>query len=262
VNLPLERRGCLLVAPFEGEESTLDLPEIDEVGEHLALDDREVDFNLVQPRRVDRAVDESGGWVPALQAEDGCPAPVRRAVVHHPEHSPSRGVGLFSHSLGPPAGRRARSPCASRTGRTPLPSGRPSRPGTAAAHTFRPSCSTRITRASAGAAWGGTDTGPGWRSSRWPRSRTRPGAGALVLTDGRTGRGPGRPCYREKSLRVGCPPGRVGDGVRFCALRRASGQETWRERRHRGEPSHDEEARLATCCAACRGSLVLAHPRI
>ena len=41
--LPLERPGCLLVTPFEGEESTLHLPEIDEVvrGKHLALDDGE-----------------------------------------------------------------------------------------------------------------------------------------------------------------------------------------------------------------------------
>ena len=71
--LPLERPGCLLVAPFEGEESTLHLPEIDEVvrGEHLTLDDGESRF---QPGS---AATRRHGWRRAAPcAEDHSSSPI------------------------------------------------------------------------------------------------------------------------------------------------------------------------------------------
>jgi len=52
--LPLERGGDLFVAA-EREELLLECVEVGEVarGEHFALDDREVDFGLVEPAGVD-----------------------------------------------------------------------------------------------------------------------------------------------------------------------------------------------------------------
>jgi len=153
-------------------------------------------------------------------------------------------------SRGPPAGRRASIPvCSSH------------RPNTFARWTSQParycsaphlsySCSTRITRAAAGGS-------VGWHRHRaWMEEvfssaeiTNSSGSRGLSPTDGRTGRGPGRPCYREKSVRVGCPPGRVADGVRFCAQRRASGQEAWRER----TPSRRAEPRRGgTVCDVLR----------
>jgi len=50
----------LLVEPFEVEEALLELIDIGEVIgiKDLALDDREVDLNLIEPARVDRQVDQ------------------------------------------------------------------------------------------------------------------------------------------------------------------------------------------------------------
>jgi hypothetical protein len=53
--LPFEWRGGLLGAAFEDEHSFFDIGEASEVirCKHLALDDREVDLHLVQPRGGD-----------------------------------------------------------------------------------------------------------------------------------------------------------------------------------------------------------------
>src|SRR5207253_4156762 len=92
--LPLEGLGSRFVAPLEGEEASLDLGEVGEVvgGQDLALDDGVVDLDLVQPRRMDGAVDEpqpatTAPGVTPLQAVDGRLAPVRRAVVDDPVHA-------------------------------------------------------------------------------------------------------------------------------------------------------------------------------
>jgi hypothetical protein len=57
---PVERDRGLLVAGLEGQQSALELGEVGEVvgGQHLALQDREGDLDLVQPGRVDRQVDK------------------------------------------------------------------------------------------------------------------------------------------------------------------------------------------------------------
>jgi len=66
--LPFERRRELFVALLEGHQSALDRVEVGEVvrGEHLALDDAEVDLDLVEPTGMDGQVDETevrpGPW--------------------------------------------------------------------------------------------------------------------------------------------------------------------------------------------------------
>ena len=56
--LPFERLGDLLVVSSEAEEPLFDGGEVGEVVglQHLALDDREVDLDLVEPAGVDRRV--------------------------------------------------------------------------------------------------------------------------------------------------------------------------------------------------------------
>ena len=66
---PLEGPSRLLVVALEGQQSLLDLVEVCEVvgRQHLALDDGEENLDLVQPRGVDRAVDEAQPPVALLQ---------------------------------------------------------------------------------------------------------------------------------------------------------------------------------------------------
>src|SRR3972149_4910057 len=61
--LPLERPGEDLVVGSEGEDPGGELLERGRVGrrEDLALEDAEVDLDLIEPRRVDRQVDEAQG---------------------------------------------------------------------------------------------------------------------------------------------------------------------------------------------------------
>jgi hypothetical protein len=51
----------LVVAALEVDEAALKLREVGEVvrGEHLAVDDGEIDLDLVEPRGVDRAVNQA-----------------------------------------------------------------------------------------------------------------------------------------------------------------------------------------------------------
>src|SRR5713226_2390232 len=57
---PLERGRRPLVVVLEAEQTVLDLGQRGEVvgRQHLALDDGEVDLDLVEPAGVDRSVDE------------------------------------------------------------------------------------------------------------------------------------------------------------------------------------------------------------
>ena len=57
--LPFERCGDALVVTLEAEEALLDVLKRGEVvgSESFALDNREVDLDLVEPTGVDRAVD-------------------------------------------------------------------------------------------------------------------------------------------------------------------------------------------------------------
>ena len=93
--LPLERRSDLLVVFLEAQESSFDRCERGEVirGEHLALDDGEIDLDLVEPAGMHRSVDRDHVAESGLQTTDARAATVRRAVVHDPEDAASGLVG-------------------------------------------------------------------------------------------------------------------------------------------------------------------------
>jgi len=99
--LPPEGHSVLLVAAFEREEALLDLIQAREVvgGERLALDEREVDLHLVQPRGVDGYVHKVEVRPSGRQSFDGLLAAMGAAVVDDPEHPAGRGVGLDAHDL-------------------------------------------------------------------------------------------------------------------------------------------------------------------
>src|SRR3990170_3046244 len=99
--LPLERPGEDLVVGPEGEDPGGELLERGRVGrrEDLALEDAEVDLDLIEPRRVDRQVDEAQGGMLALEPLDRGLTTVRGAVVDDPEHAPGGAVRLDAHDL-------------------------------------------------------------------------------------------------------------------------------------------------------------------
>jgi hypothetical protein len=72
VNFHFERLRDLLVVSSEVEEALFDGSEVGEVVglQHLAVDDREVDLDLVEPAGVDRQVDEDEILVVALESVD------------------------------------------------------------------------------------------------------------------------------------------------------------------------------------------------
>jgi hypothetical protein len=84
---PVKRLGDLVVMALERVEAIDDrLEPVEVVGrEDLALDDREHDLDLVQPRRVGRQVHEDQVRPLALEAVDRGLAGVRGAVVDDPE---------------------------------------------------------------------------------------------------------------------------------------------------------------------------------
>ena len=68
-------------------------------GEHLALYDREVDFDLVEPTCVDRAMNRNDSRMGVRQTPYRSLATVRRAVVHDPEHAARGVVRRLAHDL-------------------------------------------------------------------------------------------------------------------------------------------------------------------
>ena len=67
--------------------------------EHLALDDRKIDFDLVEPTGVDRSVDQDDARINFSQAATGRFAAMRRTVIHKPKQSFRRTVGLLRENL-------------------------------------------------------------------------------------------------------------------------------------------------------------------
>src|SRR5450759_2124479 len=99
--LPLERPGEVLVAVLEGEDPGSELLERGGVGrgEDLALEDAEVDLDLVEPARVDREMDGHEARVRFDEPSNGGLAAVRAAVVEDPEDTPRRAIRLGGHDL-------------------------------------------------------------------------------------------------------------------------------------------------------------------
>ena len=98
---PLEGGGDALVVPLEAKESLLHIVQGEEVvgGENLTLNDREVDFDLVEPTCVDWAVHGHDVGEGRLKALDRGLSAMRGAVVHNPEHAASRAIRFLRHDL-------------------------------------------------------------------------------------------------------------------------------------------------------------------
>jgi hypothetical protein len=97
----LERFSVLLVAAPERQQALLKDAEVVEVDglEDLALHDGEIDLGLVEPRGVDRRVDQSQVRPGVPQAVDRALAAMRGAVVDDQEHALGLGGGLDRHEL-------------------------------------------------------------------------------------------------------------------------------------------------------------------
>ncbi len=67
--------------------------------EHLALDHRKIDLNLVEPTGVNRSVDQDDARINFPQAVASRFAAMRRTVIHDPEQSFRRTVGLSRENL-------------------------------------------------------------------------------------------------------------------------------------------------------------------
>jgi hypothetical protein len=99
--LPGERLGDLLVTLLKGEQAFRQYLKVGEIigSEHLALNHREVDLDLVEPGSMSRKVDETQVGPLSLKAIHRSLTPMRGAVVHDPEYAIGGGVRLLSHHL-------------------------------------------------------------------------------------------------------------------------------------------------------------------
>lgn len=99
--LPFEGLGHCLEADFKLAEPVGDRGKRREIvwRERFSLDDGEVDFDLVQPTGMHRAVDQSQIFVAALKSGDGALAAVTAAVVDNPEDTAGAAVGFLAHDL-------------------------------------------------------------------------------------------------------------------------------------------------------------------
>ena len=98
---PTKRRSDLLVVGLKAEQAILDFGERGEIvgGEHLALDDGEVDLDLVEPAGMDGGVHRHDGRPGFLKPRDGCLTAVRGAVIHDPEHAGGRSIRFLFHHV-------------------------------------------------------------------------------------------------------------------------------------------------------------------
>src|SRR5713101_3353286 len=98
---PLERGRRSFVVILEAEQAVLDLGQRGEVvrRQDLALDDREIDLDLVEPAGMDRRVDEDEAGPGGAQPRPRALAAVGGPVVDDPKHPARRPVGLLGHHL-------------------------------------------------------------------------------------------------------------------------------------------------------------------
>lgn len=98
---PVERGRQGFVVVLEAQQPLSNLFETREVAgrEDLSLDNGEVDFDLVEPARVDRAMDRNDiGKCPG-QTLDAARSTMRRAVVDDPEDASGIAIGRLAHDL-------------------------------------------------------------------------------------------------------------------------------------------------------------------
>jgi len=86
---------------LEGKETLFEIGQRGNIvwRENFSLDDREIDFDLIEPTGVDRSVDEDGVWPCFPQALGGLLAPMGGAVVHDPKDTASGFVGFLAHDF-------------------------------------------------------------------------------------------------------------------------------------------------------------------
>jgi hypothetical protein len=96
---PAERLRNRLIAVLERQQIVFQRQERREIVrcEDLALHDREVDLDLIQPARMQRRVQRLQRGLAGLQAGVSLGGPVSRGMVQHPEHAPRRATGLLGH---------------------------------------------------------------------------------------------------------------------------------------------------------------------
>lgn len=101
VELPIERLGEALIMILEIKNPVAQDFQIREIvgGENFSLDDRKVDFDLVEPTGVDRTVDQMEVGMAVAQSFDGGWSAMGRAVVDDPENPAGLLVGRLRHNL-------------------------------------------------------------------------------------------------------------------------------------------------------------------
>jgi len=98
---PFEGPGPTFVAPLEGNQCAFEVGEIGEVAgrEKLALDDGEVDFDLVEPAGMDRRVDQNEIGPFCTEANSGPAAAMGGAIVCNEENAMRRAIRFPRHDL-------------------------------------------------------------------------------------------------------------------------------------------------------------------
>src|SRR5712692_1938276 len=98
---PLEWSGQCFIVTLEGQEPVLNGSQGIEVvrRQDLALDDGEVDLDLIEPTRMDGAVNEHQMRVLPLQSVHGARTTVGRAAVNDPEDTPRVVIRRRGHHL-------------------------------------------------------------------------------------------------------------------------------------------------------------------
>jgi len=84
---PPERFGGTLISILEANQGAFESGAIDKIAgrEQFALNDGEVDLDLVEPTGMDRCVDQDEVWPPGSQSISGPPAAMGGAVVRDEE---------------------------------------------------------------------------------------------------------------------------------------------------------------------------------
>ena len=92
---PLEGRCDSLPVVLKVEKALGECVEGGEIigGEDFSLDDREVDFDLVEPAGMNGTVDQDQARILLLEALNGGETAMRRAVVDDPEHAAGVVIG-------------------------------------------------------------------------------------------------------------------------------------------------------------------------
>src|SRR5260370_12729518 len=99
IESPIERMRLSIAELLVQPQSLLDFLQAGEVvrGQDLPLDDREVDLHLIQPTGMYGRMDQDRLTVGLPQSSYRRLTAVRGAVIHDPEDSTGRPVGLSPH---------------------------------------------------------------------------------------------------------------------------------------------------------------------